>query len=207
MGWWADGLMGQCIAWYIRKCKNWKDWTMQWGNGKMGNWGYVYKKDMEAILNLKQEQVQASKPWAICHKHTQMVEMIMTNESQTIKKKEFKKFGKMPTVHRCSPSVVVRLGGGAALRRHTAARRVQRSVWVCVCHRRLHVRSPELALASSSVLPPRLFRRHGRTCAYSTTQLYTSEPLLLTASVFQTYNNIKVNDKNLGIRHLTIHQI
>ena len=114
MGWWADGLMGQCIAWYIRKCNNWKDWTMQWGNGKMGNWGYVYKKDMEAILNLKQEQVQACKPWVICHKHTQMVEMIMTNESQTIKKKEFKKFGKMPTVHRCSPSVVVRLGGGAA---------------------------------------------------------------------------------------------
>ena len=74
----------------------------------------------------------------------------------------------------------------AAAARHTAARRVQRSVWVCVCHRRLHVRSPELALASSSVLPPRLFRRHGRTCAYSTTQLYTSEPLLLllTASVF-----------------------
>ena len=28
----------------------------QWGNGKMGNWDYVYKK--EAVLNLKQEQVQ-----------------------------------------------------------------------------------------------------------------------------------------------------
>lgn len=146
---------------------------------------------MEAILNLKQEQVQACKPWVICHKHTQMVEMKMTNESQTIKKKEFKKFGKLPNVHRCSPStVVVRLGGGGAAARrrgmrHAAARRVQRSVWVYVCHRRLHVRSPELALASSSVLPPRLFRRHGRTCAYSTTQLYTSEPLLLlTASVF-----------------------
>ena len=152
-------------------------------NGKLGL--CLQKRGMEAILNLKQEQVQACKPWVIRHKHTQMVNMTITNESQTIKKKEFKKFGKLPNVHRCSPStVVVRLGGGGAAC-GGGIRRVQRSVWVYVCHRRLHVRSPELALASSSVLPPRLFRRHGRTCAYSTTQLYTSEPLLLlTASVF-----------------------
>ena len=101
-----------------------------------------------------------------------------------LKRKSSKFFGKVPTVHRCSPSVVVRLGGGRGAA-CGGMRRVQRSVWVYVCHRRLHVRSPELALASSSVLPPRLFRRHGRTCAYSTTQLYISEPLFsLTASVF-----------------------
>ena len=48
---------------------------------------------------------------------------------QTIKKKEFKKFGKLPNVHRCSPStVVVRLGGGGAATRHAA-----RGTWRGVC--------------------------------------------------------------------------
>ena len=49
---------------------------------KMGQW-VRSDKDVETKLNLKQEQVQGCKPWVICHKHTQMVEMIMTNESQT----------------------------------------------------------------------------------------------------------------------------
>ena len=65
MGWRADGQIGQCINCisiiYLENVTIGK--IGQWGNGKMGNWGYVYKKKgMEAILNWKQEQVQACKP-------------------------------------------------------------------------------------------------------------------------------------------------
>ena len=54
MGWWVNALIDLSENVTIGKIG-------QWGNGKMGNWGYVYKKGMEAILNLKQEQVQACK--------------------------------------------------------------------------------------------------------------------------------------------------
>ena len=41
MGWWANGLVKALID-ILKNVTIGK--IGQWGNGKMGNWGYVYKK-------------------------------------------------------------------------------------------------------------------------------------------------------------------
>ena len=170
---------------------------MQWGNGIMGSWGYVYKKEGWRHYWTWSKSKFRTLSYPL---QTHADGRNDNNEQKSDDKKERVQnfLAKCPL---CTGALPV-LSSVSAAARHTAARRVQRSVWVCVCHRRLHVRSPELALASSSVLPPRLFRRHGRTCAYSTTQLYTSEPLLLllTASVFSNIIILlKWMTKKLGI--------